>query len=246
MSYGPFAGFYDCFTSDVGYAERCEYILGLFDKFDRIPSLLLDVGCGTGGFSFEMAKHGIDVIGADPSPEMLAVAQNKEFDGKFPLFLNQSASELDLYGTVDGAIACLDTLNHITEYSELAASLKRISLFLEPERLFIFDVNTPYKHKNVLSGKKFVYDNGEKLCIWKNSRCKRDGTVKMKLRLYEITDDGYRKYTDTLCERAYGEAELGSALDGAGLRVLAVFDDMTLNAPRDTSERLYYVTEKVK
>ena len=48
MSYKSFAGFYDTFTADVGYKERAEYMLALFARFDKIPSLLLDVGCGSG------------------------------------------------------------------------------------------------------------------------------------------------------------------------------------------------------
>ena len=149
MSYKSFAGFYDSFTSDVGYKERAEYMLALFAKFDRKPTLLLDVGCGTGNFSYQFAEKGIEVIGADPSAEMLSIASSRQNEvEKPPIFLCQSAENLDLYGTVDGAVACLDTLNHITDFAELKRSIAKISLFLESGRLFVFDVNTLYKHKN--------------------------------------------------------------------------------------------------
>ena len=247
MGYKSFAGFYDAFTSDVGYLERAEYMLALFVKFDKIPSLLLDVGCGTGGFSYQFAAKGIEVIGVDPSAEMLSFASGRSTSAeKLPIFLCQSAENLDLYGTVDGAVACLDTLNHITDYEELERSIAKISLFLEPKRLFIFDVNSFYKHKKVLSGKKFVYDNGEKLCIWKNSRCSRNGLVKMKLKLYENTPDGYVKYVDSHSERAYSENELIRALQKAGFEVLGVFGDMSFDAPKETEERIYFVAKKVK
>lgn len=247
MSYKSFAGFYDTFTSDVGYQERAEYMLALFVRFDKIPSLLLDVGCGTGGFSYQFAAKGIEVIGVDPSAEMLSLASGHSTSAeKPPIFLCQSAENLDLYGTVDGAVACLDTLNHITDYDELERSIAKISLFLEHERLFVFDVNTIYKHKKVLSGKKFIYDNGEKLCIWKNSRCSRNGTVKMKLKLYENTPDGYVKYTDNHSERAYSETQLKTALEKAGFEVLGVFGDLSFEAPKETDERIYFVAKKVK
>lgn len=245
MGYGAFAGFYEAFTSDVDYHGRTEYLIQLFKKLDRVPSLLLDVGCGTGGFSFELARHGIDVIGVDPSPAMLSLARAKPFEGDHPpLFLEQSAETLDLYGTVDGAVACLDTLNHIVDFEELVRSLSRISLFLEPERLFIFDVNTLYKHKHLLSGKKFIYDNGDKLCIWKNSRCTKNGTVRMKLKLYENTADGYLRDTDHHAERAYTEEEWRIALDRAGFDIVALFGEQSENSPRETEEREVWVVRK--
>ena len=71
-------------------------------------------------------------------------------EGMDVLLLCQPAAELDLYGTVDGAVCCLDSLNHIIYEDELRDSIAKVSLFLEPERLFIFDVNTEYKHRDIL------------------------------------------------------------------------------------------------
>lgn len=247
MSYKSFAGFYDSFTTDVGYKERAEYMLALFARFDKTPELLLDVGCGTGAFSYEFAEKGIEVIGVDPSAEMLSIASSRTTDAeKPPIFLCQSAQNLDLYGTVDGAVACLDTVNHITDLEELSQAFGKISLFLEPDRLFVFDANTLYKHKNVLSGKKFIYDNGKKLCIWKNSRCSRNGTVKMKLKLYENTQNGYIKYTDSHSERAYSREELENALKNCGFEVLGVYGDLSFDSPKENEERIYIVAKKVK
>ena len=77
MDYDIFAEYYDLLTEDVDYPNRSEYLLKLFDKFDRRPSLLLDIGCGTGGFSVEFAKRGIEVIGVAPSDNMLNIAAVK-------------------------------------------------------------------------------------------------------------------------------------------------------------------------
>lgn len=247
MSYKSFSHFYDDFTADVQYAERSDYMLALFEKFDRKPTLLLDVGCGTGGFSYEFAKRGIEVIGADISEEMLEIAAAKEIECPVkPIFLNQAAENLDLFGTVDGAVCCLDSINHITDTKTLQKAFDKISLFLEPKRLFIFDVNTVYKHKKVLSGKKFVYDNGEKLCIWKNSFCRPDNSIKMKLKLFENTKDGYIMYKDSHFERAYKPEKLAEMLERAGFAVLAVLGDMSYDAPKPCEERIYFVAEKVR
>ena len=54
--YENFAAYYDKLNENVGYESRTEYICSLFNKFDKMPSLLLDLACGTGGFSNCMAN----------------------------------------------------------------------------------------------------------------------------------------------------------------------------------------------
>lgn len=241
--YDSFAEFYDLLTEDVDYPARTEYILSLFQKFDRKPTLLLDVACGTGNFSVQFSKHAIDVIAADPSESMLMSAREK---CENILFLNQSAEELDLYGTVDAAVCCLDSLNHICDYDELCRSISRISLFLEPERLFIFDVNTPHKHKNVLADKCYVIETDTVYCVWQNS-LENDTLININLDFFAQNKDGsYDRYSDNFFERAYTEKELSDAVCGAGLEIVAIFEDMTENKPNETSQRNYYITRKVK
>ena len=145
--YNTFAEFYDELTYDVDYKKRTAYLIKLFKKYDKMPTLLLDVACGTGGFSNEFAKQGVEVIGADMSEEMLTIARQRSMEnGLDVLYLCQKAEELDLFGTVDGAVCCLDSLNHITDYKKLCKAFKKISLFLEKDRLFIFDVKIGRAH----------------------------------------------------------------------------------------------------
>ena len=65
--YSNFSQVYDSLMYDVDYKKRTAYLLKLFKKYGKKPSLLLDVACGTGGFSHEFAKQGIEVIGVDMS-----------------------------------------------------------------------------------------------------------------------------------------------------------------------------------
>lgn len=52
-----------------------ELVFSLLDVRDR--EKVLDVGCGTGNYTIELAKRGADVIGIDSSEEMLAWARIK-------------------------------------------------------------------------------------------------------------------------------------------------------------------------
>ena len=245
--YNEFSYFYDSLTDDVDYKARTEYLCSLFCRFDRMPTLLLDLACGTGGFSNEFAKRDVAVIGVDISPEMLSVAREKSAEvGNDILYLCQDGAELDLYGTVDGAICCLDSLNHITDYERFCKVLERVSLFLEKDRLFIFDVNTVYKHEQILGNNNFIIENDDVYCVWQNEFEPKTNTVNITLDFF--TEDGgvYYRAQEEFSERAYTHTEIKNALQAAGLKIEAVFEEMSENAPTANTAREVYVTRKVK
>ena len=246
MSYTDFAYVYDALMGDVNYPRRSEYLLNLFKKFDKKPSLLLDVACGTGGFSIELAKKGIEVIGTDISEDMLSIAREKTAEeGLDILYLCQSAEELDLYGTVDGAICCMDSINHITDIGTLETALQKISLFLEPERLFIFDVNTTYKQEKILANNTFVLDEEDVYCVWQNEFDPKHRITNISLDFFTKEDDIYVRSGEEFSEKAYTNEELGVLLKKAGFKVEAVFGDMTQTPPSDTEERVFYICRKL-
>lgn len=245
-NYNNFSPFYDLFTDDVDYASRTDYMLSLFERFDRRPTLLLDLACGTGNFSVEFAKRGIEVIGVDPSEGMLAVAQQKNSGLDIPvLYLCQAGQELELFGTVDGAVCCLDSLNHITDYDDFVASVKKVSLFLEPGRLFIFDMNTPYKHETVLGNNTFVTRKKGVKCVWSNRYNPQNQTVDMTLDI-TVRRGMFCKetFTERVAERAYSESEIQNAVSDAGLELLAVYGENTFDKPIAASQRNIYITRK--
>lgn len=246
MSYDLFSEFYDNLTSDVNYKQRTDYLISIFKKFDKLPSLLLDVGCGTGNFSIEFAKRGVDVIGVDPSFSMLSVAKRKALAENLSiLFLNQSGEELDLYGTVDGAICCLDTVNHITDKRNLQKLLNKVSLFLEPQKLFVFDINTEYKHKDILGNNSFVFENDKTYCVWQNFYDSKSKITDIFLDFFVAdNNDNYVRSSESFSERVYNNDEITSMLKKAGFSVLKVFDENTFNKPKANSQRVIYVTRK--
>lgn len=243
--YNDFAYSYDALMQDVDYQKRTDYICSLFKAFDRMPTLMLDLACGTGEFSNHFAAKGVSVIGVDISYDMLAVAREKSAEAENDiLYLCQDAAELDLYGTVDGAICCLDSLNHITDYDKFCKAIARVSLFLEKDRLFIFDLNTEYKHREVLGNNTFVIDTDDVYCVWQNEYGEKN-MVEINLDFFTSDGDAYYRTSENFCERAYTDGEIKNALQKAGLKIEAVYEEMTQNAPNDTTQRVVYVTRKV-
>lgn len=249
MSYTVFAEFYDAFMKNADYKKRTDYAIKLFEKYDKKPTLLLDMACGTGEFTLQFIERGIDTIGVDMSEEMLMCAREKLLEKCVnPLLLCQKAEDLDLYGTVDGAVCFMDSLNHITDFDELCRSISKISLFLEPQRLFIFDLNTVFKHKNVLSKQTFVYEDTESdtVCVWRNSECDKNGVVEISLDFFVGDQNGsYERFFEQFSERAYTSAEIEKALNLAGLEIIEIFEENTFNKVSDTTQRAVYVTRKI-
>ena len=143
-SYQQLAGAYDELTWDVGYEKRADFLEKLFRR-SRIPvHTVLDLACGTGSMTWLLAGRGYELIAVDGSEEMLAAAREKSAPAEVPpLFLHQSMPRLDLYGTVDAAICCLDSLNYLTNPRDVQRTFQRLHLFISPGGLLAFDVRLP-------------------------------------------------------------------------------------------------------
>lgn len=243
MSYGCFSSVYDSLMADCDYKARADYLLGLFSAYSHKPKLLLDLCCGTGSLSVELAKSGAEVIAVDMSEGMLDKAVGKAREaGIDMLCLCQDASELDLYGTVDGAVCTLDSINHIVDDGDLQRVFNRVSLFLEPDCLFIFDVNTEYKHENILGDNTFVIEDEDIYCVWQNFY--DPPFTDISLDFFVKNGAMYNRMSEQFSERSYSDAELMKMAKNAGFEPVAVFDDMTCNPPRHDSERVIYVLKK--
>lgn len=237
-SYSFFAKYYDELTQNVEYSRRADYFSALLLSCGFESGTVLDLACGTGSLTVELAKHGYDMIGVDASGDMLCRAQNKAFEsGVSPMFLCQRMQELDLYGTVDAAVCSLDSINHLTDEEDVRRTFERLRLFVAPGGVFIFDVNTVYKHKNVLGDNAFVYEYPDVFCVWQNSFNGQDNTVDIELDFFEKSGETYKRRSENFSERAYEIDFLKSLLDKTGFDTEFVFDDMSREPLKEDSQR---------
>ena len=164
--------------------------------------------------------------------------------GRDILYLAQDMTELDLFGTVGAVVSSLDSLNHLTRYADFDRAVGRAALFLEPGGVMAFDVNTPYKHRQVLADNTFVYDTDEVYCVWQNTA---DGDLtRMDLDLFVRQEDGaYIRMEDHFSERAYSREEIEASLIRHGMEVIGVYDAWTFDPPKPDSERLVFVARMV-
>ena len=245
MAYGIFARYYDALTTNIEYRARAVYFDNLIQKYSTGKKLLLDLACGTGSLSFEMAKLGYDVIGVDSSADMLSVAMSKNDGSSRAMFLNQPMQNLNLYGTVDAAICALDSLNHVAP-AELKQVFERLRLFVSLGGVFVFDVNTKYKHQKILANNCFVYENDDIYCVWQNY-LREDSSVEIILDFFENrSDNTYIRHRERFCEYIHEDSHLREALSAAGFEVHAVYDADTENPLRESSDRVVYVAVRMQ
>lgn len=241
-----FASVYDKFTEDVNYGERAEYICTLLRENGIESGILLDAACGTGSLSEIFLKKGFEVIANDISYEMLNIAREKlsSFGDKV-LLMCQDMCELDLYGTVDCAVCSLDSINHLLLEEDVNAAFESIGRFIRPGGIFIFDVNTVYKHREILSDRTFVYEDDTSVLVWQNSECDETDTVEMYIDIFSKKENGmYSRMSDCVTERAYSVDAISQMLQSNGFEILNIYGDTDFSAPKDDEERIYFLARK--
>ncbi|MCH5303508.1 MAG: methyltransferase domain-containing protein [Ruminococcus sp.] len=244
-SYGVFADFYDQLTLNVDYEKRAGYILDVFKNLGHDMGITLDLACGTGKLTVELKKRGVDIYGVDASEDMLTRAfQNCAEEGLSILFLHQKMQELNLYGSVDTCVCTLDSINHMINPDDVLKTFERVSLFMNPDGYFLFDVNSVYKHKKILADNTFVYDLDEVYCVWENS-LKENNIVDIDINLFIPEGDLYLRDEEHFSERAYSDEEISAMLKKAGFEVKARYGDMSFDPPKTDEQRVIYIAKKI-
>ena len=247
MIYDLLAPFYDKINKDIDYSKWADFIEKIVDKHcGRVPELWLDLGCGTGSMTIELAKRGRDMTGIDYSPEMLNLARERsEHLGlENILWLCQDIRNFELYGTVDVCVSCLDTINHLKSSKDLNACLDLVHNYLAPDGLFIFDINGKYKFENVYGDNSYVMEEDNAVCIWQNYYNPKTQKCDFYITLFEENEYGsYDRYEEQQVERMYTLRSIKKHLSDNSLEFLGAYSDFDFNDATDSSERIYVVAK---
>lgn len=239
-SYEGLAASYDALTTDVGYEKRADFLEKLFRR-SRIPvHTVLDLACGTGTMTWLLTDRGYELIGVDGSEEMLAAAMEKsgQVEGIPPIFLHQSMPQLDLYGTVDAAICCLDSLNYLTRPADVQRTFRRLHLFIAPGGLLVFDINTVAKLA-ALDGQIFLDETEDTYCVWRTEYHR--GLCTYYMDLFDRRRDGaWQRELEIHRQRAYTTEELTGWLRAAGFTDIRTWGDGKLRRPTENEQRIYF------
>ena len=243
--YNGFAEVYDLFMDNVPYEEWSESIVKILKQYGISEGLVLDLGCGTGKMTRLLQKAGYDMIGADASEEMLGIAKEQEGEDSSILYLNQDMRELELYGTVKAVISICDSMNYIVEEEELLKVFSLVNNYLDPGGIFLFDLNTLYKYREILGEQTICENREEGSFIWENYY---DDTTQVNE--YDLTlfireeDHRYRKYEETHFQRGYELDKIKELIEASGLEWIGCYEAFLQKAPDEKSERVYIIAKE--
>ena len=118
----------------VGYAKRI-----LFEVLKLAPSgkRALEVGCGGGMLSEEIARLGFETFGIDPSQRSLEVAASHAVLGGLSIAYRKGAGEALPYPDHSfDVVFCCDVLEHVRDLPRVVSEVSRV---LKPGGVFCYD-----------------------------------------------------------------------------------------------------------
>lgn len=253
--YSSISEIYDKINAEVDYRAWADYFEECFDRFlPSRPGLILDLACGTGSMTLELASRGYDMIGADGSDAMLTRALDNAYDRGISdvLFIHQDMQSFELYGTVGAITCCLDSINYLTDKEDLIKCFSSVHNYLDPDGLFLFDVNTPYKFENVYSDNSYiheVYDEELSLncyCGWQNEFDRNTGLCNFYLSVFTEKNGVYTREDEVQTERAYDMSEIKDALTKCSFELIGLYSGYGFEEICDTTERWHFVARAKK
>ena len=251
MMYDLIAPIYDKINGELDYVAWADFIEENIRRYnpDMKTELVLDLGCGTGRMTLELGRRGYDMTGVDLSPEMLDLARDAAEEAGLSdkmLWLLQDITDFELYGTVELAVSCLDTLNHLTDAADLRRCLSLVHNYLVPDGLFVFDINGKGKFENIYADNSYVMEEDGSVCVWQNSYNPKTRLCDFFITLFEEDEDGrYNRYDELQTERMYTIRTMKKMLTECGFEFIGAYSDFDFGEATDASERIY-ITARCK
>ncbi|MBE6611721.1 MAG: class I SAM-dependent methyltransferase [Ruminococcaceae bacterium] len=249
--YTSLAPVYDRLNADIDYAAWADHIERQFERFaPKMPESVLDLACGTGAMTVELARRGYDMTGIDLSEDMLAVARKKCDGERFRhpvLLVRQDMGEFELYGTVDAITCCLDSLNYLTSSDALRRTFLHAHNYLNPDGLFIFDMNAPAKFEQVYGENSYVLEDEGIFCAWQNFYNKKSKLCDFYLTIFTEDGDGrWHRFDEEQRERCWSLRTMKKLLDECGFELCALSEDFHGTEITPDTERWYFTARAKK
>jgi SAM-dependent methyltransferase len=230
-------------ANDLEEADRDELLL-------QEKNLVVELGCGTGSFTEEMAALGYDMIGIDNSGDMLGIARKKmEKSGHEIMYLEQDMCELDLFCTAGTIVSVCDSINYLIEDEQVRKAFTKVNNYLYPGGLFIFDFNTLHKYRDVIGDVTIAENRDDSSFIWENFFDVDTNINEYDLTIFVRKDgagdtDLFERSIETHLQRGYTLDEMKNFVEQAGMRFITAIDADTHEEPTENSERIYVLARE--
>ncbi|MES1038186.1 MULTISPECIES: class I SAM-dependent DNA methyltransferase [Peribacillus] len=247
MTYERFAYVYDELMKDAPYEKWLMVLTAKLEQYGIGGRKVLDLACGTGEMTVELAQHGFEVTGVDLSDEMLLVANEKavKLGLSIPLF-QQNMAELEGLGQFDCVTIFCDSLNYLRDEEDIVKTFSRVHEHLKDGGLFLFDIHSIYKMEEIFRDNTFAVNGEEVSYIWDCFPGVEPYSVEHDLSFFVRDDESglYDRFDELHYQRTYPVEQYKKWLEQAGFTVSEILADLE-EAPLVTeTERILFVASK--
>ena len=181
---------------------------------------ILDIACGTGNLTIELAQLGYEVSGLDASAEMLELADQKSQTAELDIpYVHQDMTEPYPFEPADAVTCFYTALNYLTSLEQLEKCFQAVYNSLKPGGVFMFDQFSGAKMRRLFHGK----DGGDlgNVYVVTNGSCDEAGQILNEVTYFQKEDNGFYSRIDEVQHlRIHPFEEIEAALTGAGLKLL--------------------------
>lgn len=207
-----------------------------------------DLCCGTGDVAIALAKSGYKVTGIDISQDMLNVATEKAMENAARVqFVCADAGNFELMKKADVIYSLTDGMNYMLDDLSLKKAFTCVYKALNDSGIFIFDMSTEYKYKNLLQDKTYTFDFDDAFLSWQNDYDLENEICTMYVTGFvKNDDDTYTRFDEIHKQRCYHKAKVEQMLNDCGFALDGVYSEYNETTYSDNDERVLFVAHKMQ
>lgn len=141
------------------------------------------------------------------------------------IWLKLDMTALPFENEFDFVICGLDSINHLEDKAEIEAAFNGIYKSLKPGGIFAADMNTVYKHEQILGNNAYTFDYEGLYCGWQNEYAQDDPLHRTDIFLdffSEESDGRYKRFREFITEIALPIREVEEMLKNSGFEICEI------------------------
>lgn len=242
-TYETFAKIYDEVMDEQLYLDWLEFTCRHLKKNQQE---LLELACGTGILSVELANLGFNVVGLDLSEDMIKLANKRTSpDDEGLSFMSGNMLELKEKNKYDAVTCYSDSICYMKNDEQVGQVFKGVYETLKETGTFIFDVHSTYQMEEVFSEYSYHYQTDEFAFLWESYPGEEDLSIEHFLTFFVSDKKGkFERFDELHEERTYEIETYKTLLKEAGFESIEVFADFEDVQPDEESKRWFFVCQK--
>ncbi len=173
-------------------------------------SRVVDLCCGTGHLTRDLANNGYSAVGVDRSLEMLRIARRRVPAARF---VCADARAFDV-GRADAIVSTFDSINHLVTPDDVETAFRTVRRGLSACGLFVFDVNTSAAYESEWGKSSAVVDTDAALFV-RGSYDRRTRIGTTDITMFRLNGQWTRRDA-RIEQRCYDENEIRDTLAASG------------------------------